>query len=118
MSGGRPTGSGKSDWPRSATGCTWRASRRSAGRRSWRGAPGSRSTSAGRRRSWPRKRRRGGMGSMGGPNLEAAGDLPLRDLGRHGAEPRCLLALWRVIVALNVALLVVLVASLDAALIA
>ena len=53
---------------------------------------------------------------MRGPKPEAAGDLPLGDLGRLGAAPRWLWGLRRVIAALSGGLLAVLVASLDAAL--
>jgi hypothetical protein len=55
---------------------------------------------------------------MRGPQRAATGHLPRRDLARHGAAPRGLWGLWRVIVALTVGLLAVLVASLDVALIA
>jgi hypothetical protein len=56
---------------------------------------------------------------MHGPKLEAAGGLTLRDIERrHRDQLRWLWALWSCIVALNIAQVVVFVASLDAALIA
>ena len=59
------------------------------------------------------------MGPRCGPNLDATGDLPLRDLGRrHSDPPRWLWGLWLGIVVLNVGLLVVFVALLDPPLIA
>jgi hypothetical protein len=59
------------------------------------------------------------MGPRCGPKLAAVGDPRLRDLERRHCEPpRSLWALGRVVVALNVGLLAVLVASLDPALIA